>query len=357
MINNLSGEDKVYFNLKSIYDEFGYKHYKMRKFEEYSLYAENRNFLKNDYIITFNDLSGKLLALKPDVTLSIVKNTTATPSKTEKLYYKESVYRLNKNSKTFKEISQIGVELLGDVDGYLTLEILSLALKTLGTFGTDYALDLSHMGIVMAVLNEYGLTDCPDELKKCISSKNVHDIKSVVNSLGDYEGLSSVLASLLSAEGDFEKILGIAESVVPKSAYNAINELRTIYKQLKTLGYGDKINLDFSIVSDHAYYNGIVFQGFIEKIPKAVLLGGRYDNLVKKFKNEIGGIGFALYLDDFYYCDKRSEYDSDVLIVYKKGADPVNVFKTAREKAGLGLSVRVEKCVPADLKFKEIIEV
>ena len=78
-------------DLSRLYEKAGYKKYKMRKFEEYSLYLENKSFLTSEYVITFNDLSGRLLALKPDVTLSIVKNTNATPSASEKLYYTESV--------------------------------------------------------------------------------------------------------------------------------------------------------------------------------------------------------------------------------------------------------------------------
>ena len=69
-------EDRIVDGLKELFDQYGYRYYKMRKFEEYSLYMENKNFLSNEYIITFNH-NGKLLALKPDVTLSIVKNAKA----------------------------------------------------------------------------------------------------------------------------------------------------------------------------------------------------------------------------------------------------------------------------------------
>ena len=88
-------EDIIIENLKELFDSNGYKYYKMRKFEEYSLYMENKNFLSSDYIITFNH-NGKLLALKPDVTLSIVKNAKIQKGKTQKLYYRENVYRYDR---------------------------------------------------------------------------------------------------------------------------------------------------------------------------------------------------------------------------------------------------------------------
>ena len=71
----LKNDERVILRLRALYDRFGYDRYKMSKFEEYDLYVRNKSFLLSDHIITFTDTSGKLMALKPDVTLSIVKNT------------------------------------------------------------------------------------------------------------------------------------------------------------------------------------------------------------------------------------------------------------------------------------------
>ena len=67
-------QEKVMFGLRSLYRSYGYTQYKMSKFEEYDLYAKNKDFLISDGVITFTDTNGKLMALKPDVTLSIIKN-------------------------------------------------------------------------------------------------------------------------------------------------------------------------------------------------------------------------------------------------------------------------------------------
>ena len=53
--------------LNALFEASGYRKFRMSKFEEYDLYAENRDFLKSSQIITFTDLDGSLLALKPDV--------------------------------------------------------------------------------------------------------------------------------------------------------------------------------------------------------------------------------------------------------------------------------------------------
>ena len=71
---------RVLASVQALYNRYGYRPYRMNKFEEYDLYARNKDFLISDRVITFTDLNGKLMALKPDVTLSIVKNSTDLPT-------------------------------------------------------------------------------------------------------------------------------------------------------------------------------------------------------------------------------------------------------------------------------------
>ena len=73
----------------------------MSKFEEYDLYTRNKDFLVSDSIITFTDTSGALMALKPDVTLSIIKDSADVDGSVKKVYYNENVYRVSKGTQSF----------------------------------------------------------------------------------------------------------------------------------------------------------------------------------------------------------------------------------------------------------------
>ena len=92
-LSRLQPKERASFALRALYEDAGCRKYHMGRFEEYGLYQENRSFLSSEQVITFTDLDGRLLALKPDVTLSIAK--TAQPAKGETLryYYHENVYR------------------------------------------------------------------------------------------------------------------------------------------------------------------------------------------------------------------------------------------------------------------------
>ena len=152
MNTQLSLQERVVFSLRDLYSRFGYSRYVMSKFEPYDLYARNKDFLISDNVITFTDTNGQLMALKPDVTLSIVKNTRDT-QQLQKLYYNENVYRVTKSSNGFREIMQSGLECLGDIDDYCVSEVLLLAAKSLAAISENCILSVSHLGILTQLLD------------------------------------------------------------------------------------------------------------------------------------------------------------------------------------------------------------
>ncbi len=46
--------------LNRLYEQYGYRKFKMSRFEDYDLYAQNRDFLKKGHIITFTDAMAPL---------------------------------------------------------------------------------------------------------------------------------------------------------------------------------------------------------------------------------------------------------------------------------------------------------
>ena len=156
MINEalLKNEELAVYKLRSLYSSYGYTQYKMSKFEEYDLYVRNKDFLISDKIITFTDTNGKLLALKPDVTLSIINHLGNKRGQVHKLYYNENVYRVSGESHRFKEIMQTGLECVGDIGTFEVCEVTALAIKSLKMIDEEYYMDISHAGLVEEILKE-----------------------------------------------------------------------------------------------------------------------------------------------------------------------------------------------------------
>lgn len=342
---NVKNEDEAVIALKKLYRKYGYLPYKMNKFEEYDLYVENKNFLVSSDIITFSDFNGKLMALKPDVTLSIIKKVK-TSEDTEKLFYHENVYRTLKNTKEVHEILQMGLECIGDVGIYETGEVLTLAAKSLETVSSDYVIDVSHMGFINGLLSE-AKTDYSvrTEIMSHIKEKNPHDILKICEKAGISNKISEKICKVASLWGSFDKVLPELKQIsVSKETDDAIRDLEAIYEILKVTGCSNHVRVDFSIINDMNYYDAIVFQGFIEGIPVNVLSGGRYDKLLERFEKKSGAIGFAVYLGILWqYVLTPKTADSDIVIYYDDDTDVADLALKVQEFIEMGSTVAVQK--------------
>lgn len=343
-------------DLCALYGDAGYRKFRMRKFEEYSLYLENKNFLVSEHVLAFNGLDGRLLALKPDVTLSIVKNTGATETEGEKLFYAESVYRLDKKTKEYREIEQVGLEMLGGVDAVGTLEVLTLALESLSLISKRSVLAISHMGFLDAVFRSLGLgAAATARIYTCFKTSGAHELLRLSGELGLNGDIAEALAALISFDvSDADRFAAARMLAVSEEAKAAVSELEMLFSELSALGYGSRVRLDFSVVSDSDYYNGIVFSGYIDGVPKAALTGGRYDRLAAKLGKSISALGFAVYLNELsYFLGGTEEYDADYLLLYGEDDSPSAVCAAAATLRASG-SVRIAKSIPEGFCAREI---
>lgn len=343
----LKPEERASLVLRGLYEKYGYRKYKMGKFEEYSLYARNSNFLVSDKVLTFNDLDGRLLAMKPDVTLSVINNTSATETETEKLYYIENVYRENRESHCFKEINQMGLEYLGCVDDYAVAEVMSLAAgsmeaisKAMGGRDSEYLLVVSHMGYVLDLLEDADISE-EDRINilSAIRKKNREAVASAAKAAGLGREMTDVLSVIPSLYGSVDEICGKASSMALNDKMRSdVEELKEYCDILSGEGYGKSIRIDLSMVNDIDYYNGIIFHGYIESLPGCVLAGGQYDKAMALLGKKGRAVGFAIYLDEIEKGKTVPDsFDTDILFVYGDGASPADVIREVRrlqEKAG-----------------------
>ncbi len=342
MMTFLSEQERLVLALRELYQGHGCVRFPMRRFEEYALYLENKSFLTSERVLSFTDGNGKLMALKPDVTLSIVKHASRGREGVEKLYYIESVYRASPTDHEFKEIEQIGVEYLGNVDRYATSEVLWLALESLRLCLREYVLDISHMGMIDGLMDDCGLDDeARREVFRLISQKNVHELAGLLAAKGAADESVQRFTSLLTLTGTTEEVLEkAAQLAANEKSRMAVKELTQLSNDLKALGIQNRIRLDFSIASDLEYYNGIVFRGYVAGAPRAVLSGGRYDRLMSKMGKDADGFGFALYLDELnslFMLPRREEVD--VIARYSPEDDIAKVLAAVKDLRDFGLRV------------------
>lgn len=313
----LRPEESAALEIRGLYETFGYTKFKMNRFEEYSLYASNKDFLAGDKVLTFTDLDGRLMAMKPDVTLSIIKNVEAeSKDVSQKLYYVENVYREDKGSNNFKEIAQMGLEYIGNVDLAGITEVVALASETLRIINRRYVLGLSHMGFVEELLNKATSSqEVYFHLLKLIRNKNIDGIRKVGTKAGISKENLEPLATVPTLFGDFYKTMERAEKLVISPAMDdALKQLKAVYEGLQEMDAAENVELDLAMVNDIDYYNGIIFKGYLEDLPESVLAGGQYDRAMALFGKPVGALGFALYLNEIARLGQKAEKASDDML-------------------------------------------
>lgn len=337
---NLINENSIVSNLINIYERFGFKKIKLSKFEDYNLYNNNKDFLQTEHILTFMNLNGNLKSLRPDVTLSIVKKILKDNEKeTQKIYYIEDIYKIVSNE--YEEIPQVGVEIIGKLNNYSNLEIISMAIESLKSINKNYILEISNIDFISAIFDEINLEEnLKIEILNNIYLKNKHDLEKLLNKNVDCKYKKYIL-SFIELSGNYKDILKKLKSlIINKKMQKSYEELKSLSFVFELYNNFDKILLDFSIESQLGYYNGIIFKGYIKESNDIILSGGRYDKLLNKFNSNKNAIGFAIYMDKLYEKNKSSDY-IDILILYKSGDENI-LLNEVRKFMNKNKKVRVD---------------
>ena len=353
---NLKNDERAIFALRELYSKYGYSQYKMSKFEEYDLYVRNKDFLISDSVITFTDTNGKLLALKPDVTLSIIKNSKDDSVGVQKVYYNENVYRVSKGTHSFKEIMQVGLECVGDIDEFHIFEVLMLAVKSLMSISDECILDVSDLSVVSAVVDMLGVDRSQRPLiLKCIGEKNLHELQSICNKNNADKSATDTLLALVGTHGKPEDVIAKLSPILPE---NSLDTLKNITDALSFVGCGDIVRIDFSVINDMNYYNGITFKGFVSGIPTGVLSGGQYDKLMQKMGRKSKAIGFAVYLDLLERLTaNQKEFDAQAVLLYDENTDLATLVKAVQNIENGEQSVTVLKQLPEKFTYKQLYKI
>ena len=327
----LKPEEQIALKLRNLYQSRGFQLFHLSSFEEYELYSQNKNFIREAEVITFTGGDGRIMALKPDVTLALVKNTPASESR--KVYYYEDVYRHDRQNSEYLRIHQTGLEYIGNIGQEEELEVLQLALDSLALAGGGI-LDLSHMGLVQAIVDLFGGQQ--EQVMQALQQKSAHVFYELGQDLSS-EQLAAIEV-LVTGSANFDETYTLAATVFQGTeASVALQELNTLYQTLvarQLLPDNVTVRLDFSIVNDADYYSGLLLQGFVKDVDQAVLFGGRYDHLLHKQGNPQGGIGFGLYLNHLGVRTQEATASEYLRVALPKGRMADAVYQLL-VKAGL----------------------
>lgn len=347
----LKKDEQAVLLLRKLYQSYGYLPYKMSRFEEYDLYVRNKDFLVSDQVITFSDRSGKLLALKPDVTLSIIKNAGKTGD-IQRVYYNENVYRVDPQTRAFREIMQTGLECIGALSSTDVAEVVLLAAQSLSKLGEKFVLDISHMGVVGGVIRKCGLShEGQNRALQYLHQKNSHELRRLCEE--ECCPAEDLLALAECSGAPNEVFAKLQMQDVQISC--ALAQLQQICGVLEQFGFGDKIRVDFSVGTDMKYYSAVVFKGYLEGITTWILSGGQYDKLLQKMGRGGNAVGFAIYLNLLEQIRGTVPFDVDTVLLYPAETDPAELMAVAA-KLRQQTDVLTVSRLPEALRWRRLFE-
>ncbi|MEN2467613.1 ATP phosphoribosyltransferase regulatory subunit [Ornithinibacillus sp. JPR2-1] len=289
--------------LKNRFRQYGFNQVKTPAFETYDLYSSVQGTIALDDMIKFISPEGKVLVLRPDVTIPITQLAVSQNDEFEKearYSYILDVFRTSFQAKYGYVKTQAGVELLGNPHAEADMEVISLAIDCLLDLEfTNFKIEMGHAGVVNEILQMLSLSkEQEDQFKQLIISKNFTGLEEFLSRLDIEPSMKESLLTIPLLYGKPDVVLDKALSLsLTNKMTSALHRLKEVFSMLAEYGFRDYIVVDLGLISSMSYYSDITFQGYIENIGKPVLFGGRYDNLAEQFASPIPAIGFAYDVD------------------------------------------------------------
>ena len=153
------------------------------------------------------------------------------------------------------------------------------------------------------------------------------------------EPYHSILLKLADMFENIESLEDAKSLVKNERSLQAIARLEKLKKRLEQYGVAEYITFDLGMLSKYQYYTGVVFKAYTYGIGDAVVKGGRYDNLLRKFGKDTAAIGFVIVIDDLLEALSRQKVVIDVpasgKIMYYRAGDETDYLVKLAEAAKL----------------------
>lgn len=278
----------------------GYMEVSSPTLEYYDLFSKDYLANNGDNTFKFMDADGRILVLRPDCTVPIVR-ILSTKMKNFvfplRLCYVQDVFRIDEEQAAKKrEFRQAGVELFGISSYKADVEVIITAIETLKHLGLeDFQVDIGQTKLLKEILKsaEIGEEE-KDLIVQNMENKNLVELNKLIGQLSMDENTKTILKQLPKLFGDVEEVLDEINSfsLTPRMK-EAVEELEMICKRIDEYGLGEYIKLDLGMITTLKYYSGVIFKGFTKDLGEVLLSGGRYDGLLQDFDIDISATGFA----------------------------------------------------------------
>lgn len=276
---------------------FGFSEVVTPTFEHSELFTLRSGPSIIDEMYVFRDKGDRELALRPEITASVIRffvTDLSTQPRPLKLYYVGNCFRYeNPQSGRYREFFQIGAELIGSKNPETDAEVIALAVGILRAAGLgNFVVRIGHIGILKSLVKEEIKDEkLASEILRLLDKENF----DAMGDLFDAKALPRKLFDKIVAFADIKGDLTVLNNL---ERTDATDYLKEVFDVLKVYGIDD-CQVDLGIVRGLDYYTGMVFEIDAPNLgaEKQVLGGGSY-TLSELFGGEpVFSTGFAIGID------------------------------------------------------------
>lgn len=261
-------------------------------------------FSDTDGLYRLVDRSGRVVSLRPDMTMPIAR-VTAT-----KLYdrlpvrasYLGNVYRFQDPTKGGRqnEFTQAGIELLGEPGTFYDAEVIAATIHALLAAGAvDFMVEIGNVNFVRGLLSDGRLSkEMKATVNDLMGKKDLLSMETILQEVDLDPAVKELILRLPTLFGGADILLEMLSlETLPVLCRQALTELSELVRYLSYYGYENYISLDLGMNKNMEYYTGMIFKVFHQGVGFPVAGGGRYDKLVSRFGKDIPATGSAIYVN------------------------------------------------------------
>ena len=305
--NDMATRNYIFNVWKKVCESYGFEEYDFPILEPFEIFsAKSGEELVNQQIFSFEDKSGRKLAIRPELTpgtVRMIAQKFKEIQKPIKWFMIGNNWRFEKPQLgRGREFFQLEVNTFG-VSGVLAdLEIISIIVEIMKGFGADekmFEVCISDRRLISAVLNDaIGLNEETSNKARKIMDKRQKlsrvEFSDLLNEIGLKTGEITTIEQFMNSNlEDLPKV--IQEDVLKANiGYQPTNSLFSLISQNDLVKY---CRFDPSIIRGFDYSDGLVYEVF-DKNPnnKRSMFGGeRFDKLINIFGDlDLPATGFAM---------------------------------------------------------------
>ena len=356
--------DRVFNAWRTAAELHGFLRYEAPVVESYELLARKAGEEITDQIYVFQDKSGRNLALRPEVTPSLVRMLSANVGQhlfPAKWWTIAQCFRYEKMGKgRRREHYQWNLDIVGAESILAEAWILHAAVTALGQLGLgsdDIHVHVNHRQLLAQALHELGVPEERHPAIFLILDKKDKIPQSALVEMLLGAGMASPLCGRLLEMMQIGSLDELRASPLGQSA--PARQLYQLFALAKALDFEPFLTFDFGIVRGLAYYTGVIFEAYdVPRKFRAVFGGGRYDTLFQRLAGAdrpAVGLGFGdVEIGEILAAQPgfaAPELAVDVCVGSFDESLTVEAFRVASQLQERGISVDLAVAVDKPRKF------